>query len=388
MAPQPETANSAAGQEPATTAIPAPPSLAPSGTDGAPSKAKLGAISPPLPWPSPKIQEIARPVRPRFSELPPEVISPRSTSAPVRNVPPMAVPPADESSGESASRPSFLSRLRTQRDAASELFRSGRQRAARTLLRTRAVAGRLEARVGNLYQLSKLRRQIQDVQRMAAERAGSTPVDPTPPLETQPSLAVRERLFSLLATIRGAAERAIGYTRLTCGRAVVATRDRMNNSAEAARAFRIKVKFQRPDSTTLESWLARGKKARLNLARRDSRLWISMGMAALSAVLALLVISGVRRYAPDTSAPKVSRNAPPNPVAQPAAIAVPKPSPATRPASSKPVRPAAKRASLSARGRKGDSPKAPRKKMRHHEEDGYVAKDTYVYYGANGKANR
>jgi len=162
----------------------------------------------------------------------------------------------------------------------------------------------------------------------------------------------------------------------------------MNNSAEAARAFRIKIKLQRLDTTTFESWLARGKKAKLHLARRDSRLWISMGMATLSAVLALLVISGLRRYAPDTSPPKVSRNGSANPVAQPAAIAVQKPSPAAPPRSSQLVTPVAKRASLPARGRKADSRKAPRKKIHHREEDGYVARDTYVYYGVNGKANR
>jgi len=170
---------------------------------------------------------------------------------------------------------------------------------------------------------------------------------------------------------------------------VLATsREATNNAAEAARAFRIKVKFQRPNSTTLESWLARGKHARLDLMRRDSRLWISMAMATLSAVLALVFISGVRRYAPDTSPSKVSRNRPANPVAQPAPIPVVKPSPAARSESSKPTIPVVKRSSLSARARKVDSPKVTRKKMHHHEEDGYVAKDTYVYYGVNGKATR
>jgi hypothetical protein len=148
------------------------------------------------------------------------------------------------------------------------------------------------------------------------------------------------------------------------------------------------MKFQLPNRTTLESWLARAKDVKLHLVRRDPRLWTSMGMAALSAVLALLVISGVRGYSPDTSPSKVSRNVSAPPVQQPAAIAATKPSPATASRSSKPVAPVVKQASLSTPVRKAASPRVTRKKIHHHEEDDYVAKDTYVYYGLNGKTTR
>jgi hypothetical protein len=275
----------------------------------------------------------------------------------------------------------------------AQVFQGGRQRASAALLSTKAAVGKLEARVENAYQLSKLRRQIHDVEKIAEERAGASQVDQLPPVETQESAAARS--FSLFASLRGRAERAIGYTRLNCGRALVTTRDRMKSAAEGARAFRIKIKFQfpnlkfrLPNSTTVENWLARGKDVKLELLRRDSRLWTSMGMAALSALLALLVISGVRGYAPDASPSKASRNTPATPVPPPAEIAAVKPSPATTSRNSKPAAPAVKRASLSKPARKVVSPQVTRKKMHHREEDDYVAKDTYVYYGLNGKTTR
>lgn len=393
MPPQPETAKSAAPQEAAkATTSPAPPSSARS-PEHTTTKAKLGAISPPLPWPSPQIQEIARPVHRRFPAVPPEPKGPPSISSPVQNAEPIAVPTESDTLEESVSRLSFLSRFRTQRDAVAQVFERCRQRACEALLSTKAAAGKLQARVENAYQLSKLRRQIQDVEKIAEERAGAAQVDQLPPVETQESAAARA--FTLFASIRVRAERAIGYTRLNCGRALVTARDRMMSAADAARAFRIKIKlrlpnrkFRLPSSTTLENWLARGKDVKLRLARRDSRLWTSMGMAALSALLALLVISGVRGYAPDASPSKASRNASAPPIPQPAAIAATKPSPATRSANSKPVAPVVKRASLPTPARKVASPRATRKKMHHREEDDYVAKDTYVYYGPNGKTAR
>ena len=390
MSPQPETANSAAPQEAAkATTPPAPPSSARSGPGTTTTKAKMGAISPPLPWPSPQIQPVHR----RFPAIPPEAETPPLISAPVQNAEPIPVPTERDTVEESVSRSSLLSRLRTQREAVAKVFEGYGQRASEALLSTQAAVGKLKARVENAYQLSKLRRQVRDVERIAEERAGSSQVDQLPLIETEESGTARA--FSRFASIRVRAEQAIAYTRLNCGRALVTTRDRMKSTAQAARSFRVKIKFRLPNiesrlpnSTTVESWLARGKDVKLRLMRRDSRLWISMGMAALSALLALLVISGVRGYAPDASPSKVSRNVSATAVPQPAAIAATKPSPAATSRNSKAVAPVVKRASLSTPARKIASPQVTRKKMHHREEDDYVAKDTYVYYGPNGKTTR
>ena len=390
MPSQPETTGPAAPQEATQATNPVPPSPERSSAEGTIARPKLGAISPPLPWPSPMIQEIARPARPRFSGVPPEVKGPPAISSPVRNVDPMVIPAAGDTPGESASTPSFFARLGTGRDRAAQVFHRSRRHAVRAFLATKASVGKLSAKVENVYQLSKLRRQIQDVERMAAKHAGAAPLDEALPVETQPSRAARA--LSRFASIRGTAERAIGSTRRSCERRLATTRDRMNYAAEAAHAVRIKIKLRLPKSSELASWWTSGTGEKLLVLRRDSRLWTSMAMAALSAVLALLVVSGVRGYAPEASQAKVSGNVPAAPVAQSAAM-VSKPSPATlsagsTSASSTPPRSVVKRASLSTHARRVAPPKVTRKKVRHHEEDDYVAKDTYVYYGPSGKTSR
>ena len=396
MSPQPETTNQATPQEPAKApAVPAPSSSACPDADPTTTKPKRGAISPPLPWPSPKIQEIARPVRPRFTAVPPEVKSPppisAPESAPVPNLPPVAV--QTDSTEEMASRVSLRARLHMRRDALSQLFARSRQGASRALLSTRAGAGKLQARVRNAYPLSKLGGQVHDVEKITAEPRDAAHLDPAPLVDTQESRAGRVGTFSPFASIRGAVEHALSYTRLKCGRALLTTRDSLNhaahaanNAAHAALAFRIKIKFQRPKSTMLESWLARSKQAKSDLERRDSRLWTSMAMATLSAVLALLVVSGVRGYSPHDEPVKVSP--PATPVVQAAATALRKPSPTTRSRSSRPGRTAVEKAALSTPEPKVATPKVTRKKIHHNEDEDYVAKDTYVYYGLNGKSSR
>jgi len=384
MSPQPEIANSAAQQEAVkATPMPAPSSSARSDANRKTRKPKLGAISPPLPWPSPKIQEIARPVRPRFSALPPEVKSPPSISASVPNVYPIAAPTACDTTGESVSRLSFWARFRAQREAASLVFSRCRQHAVEGLLSTKAAVGKLQARVEDAYQLSI--RRLHDVARIARDRRGAAQADQAPPVEMQESRAARGRAF---ASIRGAAEHATSYTRLKCERALLATRNFINNAAEATREFRIKIKFRRPQSAALQGLMARAKHAKSYLLRRESRLSTSVVMGALCALLALLVFSGVRGYAPHASPAKVSANRPATPTKQAVAIAVTKPSPAARSTSSKPNRSVVKRASLSTPARKVASPKVTRKKNHHNEDEDYVAKDTYVYYGLNGKSRR
>jgi len=388
MPPQPETAKSAAQPEASKTT----PGLDPSSSAGSrpnatTPKAKLGAISPPLPWPSPKIQEIARPGRPKSSAASPAKKS-SPISLPVRNLDPEAVRTEGDTPEESDSRTSFLVRLRAERDRITQVFGRTRQHASRGLLSTKAAFGKLEARVANTYQLSKLRRQIREVEKMAGQRAGVPEVDPTPSAGAEQFRRARERAFSLFASIPGATERALSHTRLACGRALAITRDSLHKAAESARAFRITIKLRRSQSPTLEGWLARAKDVRLRLMQPDSRLWTSMAMATMSAVLALLVVSGVRGYSPDTPPATVSRNGSPPPVLQPAASAVTNPSPATRPLSSKPAPTVVKPASLSAPARKAAAPKVTHKRIHHQADDDYVAKDTYVYYGLHGKSGR
>jgi hypothetical protein len=111
---------------------------------------------------------------------------------------------------------------------------------------------------------------------------------------------------------------------------------------------------------------------------RDSRLWTSLSMGALSALLALVFISVVRHYATESlpsrhtsreivpvtlSTIKPLSAEPPKHVAAPALQELkPKPDQPARPHAA-PIRPTS------------------HPKPRRTEDDDYVARDTYVYYG-------
>jgi hypothetical protein len=147
MSPQPETANSAASKDAAkATASAAPSSPARSGPESGTTKPKLGAISPPLRWPSLQIQEIARPMQRRFPGIPPELNSPPLISPPAQDAPPEAVatPPAAVATvrdvTESASAAKFLARLRTERDRVTQVFQGYRQRASEAWESTKEAA--------------------------------------------------------------------------------------------------------------------------------------------------------------------------------------------------------------------------------------------------------
>ena len=118
----------------------------------------------------------------------------------------------------------------------------------------------------------------------------------------------------------------------------------------------------------------------------DSRLWISMGMAALSALLALSVISSVRRYAPTPDAPKhIDRYTPSDvspviPATQ--GISQPRRSPVAH------ANGAAASAVVAHPNGAFLAPKSRIHKTRLREHDDYVAQDTYVYYGNKGKPAR
>ena len=116
----------------------------------------------------------------------------------------------------------------------------------------------------------------------------------------------------------------------------------------------------------------------------DSRLWTSMAMAALSALLALGLISTVRHYATD-DLPSHLSHADSSPVS-------------TLPPAAKvaPLKPAANRVHPVQRvsqprlveHKRIDRVPVIKPKPRHNEDDDYVARDTYVYYGNKPNGSR
>jgi len=172
------------------------------------------------------------------------------------------------------------------------------------------------------------------------------------------------------------------------------------------RSWQVTVRIPASNKRFIASTIERAKSSGLlgqRMVERDSRLWASMGMAALSALLALGFISAVRHYGPDrveaqpTSRPAISSaassralqsNSMVSPKPSAAAESVkPKPSPIARTQASKQVAVASPQSVLP---KKESTPPGPQKHRvrRNTEEDDYVAKDTYVFYGNSSKPSR
>jgi hypothetical protein len=110
-----------------------------------------------------------------------------------------------------------------------------------------------------------------------------------------------------------------------------------------------------------------------------SRLWTSTGVAALSALLVVGVISGVRHYAytPDTPQHRGRNTSPVIPAMQD--ISQPRRSSIVDTNGAAAPMPHPARSSAAAK---------PRIRKIRRKDDDYVAQDTYVYYGSKGKPAR
>jgi len=138
---------------------------------------------------------------------------------------------------------------------------------------------------------------------------------------------------------------------------------------------------------------AQKKSAVSNLKSRDgtaSRLWTSTGVAALSAVLVVGVIFGVRHYvyAPDTRQHRGQNTSPVMPamqdISQPRRSSMVDTNGAA--AMQHPARSSA--AAKHVASKHAPAEQGIRKIRRKQKDDDYVAKDTYVYYGDKGKPAR
>ncbi len=169
-----------------------------------------------------------------------------------------------------------------------------------------------------------------------------------------------------------------------------------------ARSFQLVVRIPVSNRRFIATIVEHTRASRLRAQRmlpRDSRLWSSLGMAGISALLAVGVISALRHYAPEramtqpasqtvqaaSSGAKVeipvssaskpvaeSTQSKPSPVAGSVKEAVvAKPTPVETP-------------------RKVTAAVVPHRKPRRRntDEDDYVAKNTYVFYGNAGKPRR
>lgn len=154
--------------------------------------------------------------------------------------------------------------------------------------------------------------------------------------------------------------------------------------AQSAGAYKVRVRMAQ--APRLQSLIRRGKKAMAGWrphTPEDARLWTSIGMAAISALLTIALISAVTHYAPgaDASAktgPQVQKtSSAPAPATESEAADEAAVSPVAGPA-----RTAHRRAAVTLAKQK---PRPALRRVRHVDGEDYVAPDTYHYYGTSGK---
>ncbi len=383
---------------------------------------KLGAISPPLQWPSPNIQEIARHPEPRpipyatqlanepqQKRIEPAILETFVAKAMVKDVNPAPTRPKIAavvrerttawSHAVSASVRSAMSYCGSFARAVS----SGTLNAfasVRTELHHRAERVNIKGRIANVRnlaatKLSDLHQRSRGISATAGNKLGAL----------QQATALRSR-----AGLNKSAEnlRTIDFSWLA-------------RSFQRVRNLKVTVRIPRRDSARMTAAVSAvsmpWNRVRQSM-NRDSRLWISMGMAAMSALLALGVVSGLSRYQPGKSPSVVAAHSPDPATGVPhfsanladvgangaAGVAPIAPtmqkavdsSTAQRPSPAVPKQAAAtpeptKLVTLKSSTlplTKVMTPQRPKRKAHFSEDDDYVAKDTYVVYGRNGKRSR
>jgi hypothetical protein len=360
--------------------------------DGSRSSRRLGAISPPIAWPSPRIQEIprrphshaetermaamamgqviplpyaeqphlSRPAGPKIEPSRPEVLEARQ--------------PVTLSSLAPKTHSPFRERFR----AFGERFQAVERSWA---LARQEVQGNVHALIANVGQRFH---RIGGVLSAQLQRALLWP------------RSLKSPIRAMLTTSGTAKQRLLSRGEATWN----GVENWFGRSADAVTGVwqrKIRVGLHSAWSMPIAPSKLRasvsGWKSKTVRLRFDSRLWTSMAMAAASAGLALGMINLVRRYSPQ-AAPVHTRSFPAptspskhgkstNSVSHPnvnTGRVLVKPS-AARSATPPPrIQTPAKSPTPAARKVQARKPRS------HNSEDAdYVARDTYVYYGASGK---
>lgn len=358
-----------------------------------PSPRKLGAISPPIAWPSPRIQEIPRrphsraetervaamamsqvipvplPEEPHVSRLVvPKIESSRPQLVEARQT--LAVP-----SPPPKTHTPFRERFPALRKRLHALEKSW-------AITREELGGNVRALIANLRQRIQVTREALSTQ---FHRALAWPRSLKSPLHAiiATSAAAKPKLLSRFQALWRRVEVGFG---------------RSAGAMSGVWQSKIRLGFHFAWSRPMESLKASvsGWKSKAFRLKFDSRLWTSMAMAGASAGLALGMISVVRHYSPEAT-PVRSRSF--RPPASPVKHlkghnSVSHPSVGTRPIVDKPgaarsathpsrIETPAKSPKLSARRVQARKPRP-----RNSEDADYVARDTYVYYGTNGKNGR
>jgi hypothetical protein len=351
---------------------------------------KLGAISPPIPWPSPKTASVIRRVPPPpMPSLTTSAVtaSPTGPEKPQLQTVPQGgrVIHAENKSAivevsipdPSVDKPSRRPQKRVQ------IFRALRRTAgnacassARTLgvvygkAQTTYAGANLPARLGFGRRLLKHSILVA----MAGCRAAGT------------------RLRSVWKSTAPGIARFKSASKAS-SEAVRSSIPQFVKSLERVRHHRVHLRIKR--SAPIQALIEHSKQAwnkREESIRRDDRLLTSVAMAALSALLALAVLSEVSHNAPGAHASNksIANSSQHNSTAiKPRIVAEPRTdSESARKTTgvSRSSRSSQAAQANSSRAQKNSLPESAMRRPRHHEPDDYVAPDTYHYYGQQGKS--
>lgn len=396
-----------------TPQLPARTEAAPSAASNFPAS-ELGAISPPIPWPSPKTTSVIRRPLPMGPAIQPPGVEPThqpggpalSTSQDHRHVGAGANPAANAvelqkaraSLGTMSAKPADS--LLEDRDL--EIIELENAARANKSPQTRAIqAAWVSICAGAAARSNKTKRLLGSALAKGRTIFAAVSAKLKNGLVQASSTAFHcanqtHKIFSSgIAIVRSRwaatsprVARGLNSATAFALRGSAHSREYAEGLARRIRDRHIRVRIQKP--VRLQQLIARISGVKSTIRRRfrnDRRLWTSTAMAAVSALLALGVISAVSRYAPGADA---SRN---DLLAQPRKSVI-TPSGALsqrlRPASAARMvlPPAAARATLSppnpAPAGAQHPPKtksAPPRVHRATDEDDYVAPDTYHYYG-------
>lgn len=356
-----------------------------------PMPAKLGAISPPIPWPSPKTASVIRRVPPPIV-APPEptlAVTQLQSARPIVSALPKNAPQAVPlvATGERKNKPTIIRSVRESRQKIARRLQGATHAVAQWASNSYAITAKSVqyARLGaaSTYESINLRGQIRRAQHVAEKY-------------TQNGLARSRSAQQGLRSWWAACQPQISSARSAAARFSSIT---IKASLARSAGFSQRLQNHQLRVRIVKSPLARAAIQRSRLAwvarrqafRRDPRLWTSLSMAALSALLAIGVISAVSHYGPnaDASTKKPSTQAPAS-VAPASLIAPETASASTRKASSRktPVHEVqassaeSKRSAVAA----SEKPKPVTRRAHRNDDEDYVAPDTYHYYGTTGKS--
>ena len=349
------------------------------------SPARLGAISPPIPWPSPETASVIR-------RIPPPAISPVVPSATVPSpAEPQAQPlPLPHYSPTTPQREVEVVDLATTaqaaesprlREAMAQVLESLGERVRSIRAAFSGFGRQVRGIAPDTYQSINLRSQLHGL-KLAEEKWVSR-------FSSWSWSAVVSfqhwwgSNLSRMARMKSAVGRFLSETSRSSGA-------RSANWGRRIRNHKLRIRIVKPAG--VQELIKRSRLAwakREEAIRRRPRLWMSMTMAALSAMLTLGIISAVSHYAPGADA---SNQAVTNPakhnsgVINPKIVAGPRASGMTTQASGSPRSVASRQAKTASTPENRTQRTTTRQAHRNEENDDYVAPDTYHYYGMNGKS--